>query len=115
MNRTKFRPTYSLDEAKSLARSGEMVVNGRVRRHLINQFSYLDIDRFLADLFDCLKPGDFRKSIALDMDGPLHDVYADVYVCRDFECEDWYVKFSIDSEGKAHLNVLSANIDGSIH
>ncbi len=23
-----------------------------------------------------------------------------------FECEDWYVKFSIDSEGKAHLNVL---------
>lgn len=41
MNRTKFRPTYSLDEAKSLARSGEMVVNGRVRRHLINQFSYL--------------------------------------------------------------------------
>lgn len=80
MNRTKFRPTYSLDEAKSLARSGEMVVNGRVRRHLINQFGYLDIDRFLADLFDCLKPGDFRKSIALDMDGPLHDVYADVYV-----------------------------------
>lgn len=61
MNRTKFRPTYSLDEAKSLARSGEMVVNGRVRRHLINQFGYLDIDRFLADLFDCLKPGDFRK------------------------------------------------------
>lgn len=115
MNRTKFRPTYSLDEVKSLARSGEMVVNGRVRRHLINQFGYLDIDRFLADLFDCLKPGDFRKSIALDMDGPLHDVYADVYVCRDFECEDWYVKFSIDSEGKAHLNVLSANIDGYIH
>ena len=105
MNRTKFRPTYSLDEAKSLACSGEMVVNGKVRRHLINHYGYLDIDRFLADLFDCLKPGDFRKSIALDMDGPLHDV----------ECEDWYVKFSIDSEGKAHLNVLSANIDGYIH
>lgn len=100
MNRTKFRPTYSLDEAKSLACSGEMVVNGKVRRHLINHYGYLDIDRFLADLFDYLKPSDFRKSIALDMDGPLHDVYADVYVCRDFECEDWYVKFSIDSEGK---------------
>lgn len=49
------------------------------------------------------------------MDGPLHDVYADVYVCRGFEYEDWYVKFSIDSEGNAHLNVLSANIDGYIH
>lgn len=70
MNRTKFRPTYSLDEAKSLACSGEMVVNGKVRRHLINHYGYLDIDRFLADLFDYLKPSDFRKSIALDMDGP---------------------------------------------
>ena len=70
---------------------------------------------YKRQLFDYLKPSDFRKSIALDMDGPLHDVYADVYVCRDFECEDWYVKFSIDSEGKAHLNVLSANIDGYIH
>ena len=79
MNRTKLRPTYSLDEAKSLARSGKMIVNGRVRRHLMNQFGYLDIDHFLADLFDYLKPDDFRKSIALDMDGPLHDVYADVY------------------------------------
>ena len=78
MNRTKFRPTYSLDEAKSLACSGEMVVNGKVRRHLINHYGYLDIDRFLADLID-------------------------------------YLKFSIDSEGKAHLNVLSANIDGYIH
>ena len=35
MNRTKLRPTYSLDEAKSLARSGKMIVNGRVRRHLM--------------------------------------------------------------------------------
>lgn len=52
MNRTKLRPTYSLDEAKSLARSGKMIVNGRVRRHLMNQFGYLDIDHFLADLFD---------------------------------------------------------------
>lgn len=56
MNRTKFRPTYSLDEAKSLACSGEMVVNGKVRRHLINHYGYLDIDRFLADLFDYLSP-----------------------------------------------------------
>lgn len=64
MNRTKLRPTYSLDEAKSLARSGKMIVNGRVRRHLMNQFGYLDIDHFLADLFDYLKPDDFRKSIA---------------------------------------------------
>ena len=74
MNRTKLRPTYSLDEAKSLARLGKMMVNGRVRRHLMNQFGYLDIDHFLADLFDYLEPGDFRKSIALDMDGPLHGV-----------------------------------------
>lgn len=115
MNPTKLRPTYSLDEAKSLARLGKMMVNGRVRRHLMNQFGYLDIDHFLADLFDYLEPGDFRKSIALDMDGPLHGVYADVYECRGFECEDWYVKFLIDSEGNAHLNVLSANIDGYIH
>lgn len=50
MNRTKLRPTYSLDEAKSLARLGKMMVNGRVRRHLMNQFGYLDIDHFLADL-----------------------------------------------------------------
>lgn len=42
MNRIKLRPTYSLDEAKSLARSGKMIVNGRVRRHLMNQFGYLD-------------------------------------------------------------------------
>ena len=49
MNRTKLRPTYSLGEAKSLARSGKMIVNGRVRRHLMNQFGYLDIDHFLAD------------------------------------------------------------------
>ncbi len=42
MNRTKFRPTYSLDEAKILACSGEMVVNGKVRRHLINHYGYLD-------------------------------------------------------------------------
>lgn len=55
-----------------MACSGEMVVNGKVRRHLINHYGYLDIDRFLADLFDYLKPSDFRKSIALDMDGPLH-------------------------------------------
>ena len=39
MNRTKLRPTYSLDEAKSLARSGKMIVNGRVRRRLMNQMS----------------------------------------------------------------------------
>lgn len=45
MNRTKFRPTYSLDEAKSLACSGEMVVNGKVRRHLINHFYFMDNDR----------------------------------------------------------------------
>lgn len=69
MNRTKLRPTNSLDGAKSLARLGKMIVNGRVRRHLMNQFGYLDIDHFLASLFDYLKPDDFSKSIALDMDG----------------------------------------------
>ena len=43
-------------------------------------------------------------------------MFADVYVCQEFlNARDWYVKFSSDSEGNAHLNVLSANIDGYIH
>ena len=113
--RTKYRPTYSLDQAKSLARSGDIFINGRIRRHLTNHFGILDIDDFLSDLFDYLQPEDFVKSIPLGMDGPLHGVFADVYRCFGFEDEDWYVKFLIDSDGQAHLNVLSANLDGCIH
>ena len=99
-----------------MACSGEMVVNGKVRRHLINHYGYLDIDRFLLNLFDYLKAPAISGN-------PSHSIWmafctmftqTSMFVGI-FECEDWYVKFSIDSEGKAHLNVLSANIDGYIH
>ena len=115
MTRTKYRPMYSLDQAKSLARSGDLFINGRVRRHLTNRFGILDFNEFLSDLINFLQPKDFVKSISLDMEGSLHGVLADVYRCFGFEGEDWYVKFLIDSDGQAHLTVLSANLDGYIH
>lgn len=115
MGRTRWRPTYSLEHAKSLARSGQMFVNGRISRHIRNHYGILDLDDFLVGLFDSIESDDFYKSIELDMPGDLHGVFADVYLPKGYENEDWYVKFTIDEEGNAHLNVLSANTDGYIH
>lgn len=42
-------------------------------------------------------------------------IWADVYSGFEYEGENWYVKFFIDAEGTARLNVMSANWDGYIH
>lgn len=106
------KPSHSLDEAKLLAQGGKVVVNKRARQFIANRHGRYDISAFISELFGAISPSNFVKSMELEK---IPGIWADVYSGFEYEGENWYVKFFIDAEGTARLNVMSANWDGYIH
>lgn len=84
---------------------------GRVSSLLTDHGRY-DISAFISELFGAIYPSNFVKSMELEK---IPGIWADVYSGFEYEGENWYVKFFIDAEGTARLNVMSANWDGYIH
>lgn len=117
LHQSRGRPTYLLDDAKRLAREGNVIIDSRPRAFIINRTGRLDLRAFVDELFEALEPGDFYKTEELRV---LPGVWADVYRPVPFiepesgESNDWYVKFYIE-DGLVRLHIMSANYDGYIH
>lgn len=110
MQRERSKPSYDLSEAKWLARCGMLSISGRTRRFIKNRYGNR-AQNIVKEIFESLRPDDFRKTIALDS---LPGIWADVYVT---ECRQttWYLKYFISEDFQPELHVLSANWDGYIH
>lgn len=117
MHRSRGKPRYSLDDAKRLAREGNVFIDSRPRTFITNRTGRFDLKAFVDELFEALEPGDFYKSEEL---GVLPGVWADIYRPVPFvepesgESNDWYIKFYIEG-GSVRLHIMSANYDGYIH
>lgn len=117
MNQTRGEPTYSLDEAKRLARERKVFIDRRPKSFIINRTGRYDVATFVAELFEALEPCDFYKTEELRV---LQGVWTDVYRPVPFiepesgESNDWYIKFYIEG-GSVQLHIMSANYDGYIH
>ncbi len=112
MRREKDRPSHSLELAKRLARDGKLTVNRRARDFIMNRHGRNDTARFVAGLFEAVRPQDFYKSVELEV---MPGCWGDVYRGVEYEGEEWYVKFTIREDGTASLCVLSANWEGYQH
>ena len=114
--RSRAKPTYSLDDAKRMAKEGKLRIYGRAEDFIIaneGEQAY----RLVADLIQSIEPEDFHKSDELNIrPGTFADIYRHVpYVSiLSGELNEWYVKFFID-EGMVKVHVLSANYEGAIH
>lgn len=111
------KPTYSLDDAKRLAKEGKVLIATRPRAFITNRTGRSDLRVFVDELFEALEPGDFYKTEELRA---LPGVWADIYCPVPFiepesgESNDWYIKFFIE-DGTVRLHILSANYNGYIH
>lgn len=119
MTHERHRPTYSLDEVKSLAACGRFLVNGRSLRWIRNHLGRFDGASVVRQIIEGIDAGNFSKAVSLRISpGTWADVYRFVYTGDDeLDGDDgWYVKLYVDEEERAvHLNVLSANWEGYIH
>ena len=116
--RTRYRPTYDLEEVKKLAREGSATLSGRVRRFLDNHVEARDKDAFVCGLINSIQPERFDKAVELIfLPGTFADVYRHVpYLSGNGnELEEWYVKFYIDSNNELEVSILSANYEGFVH
>ncbi len=112
MKRERNRATYDLRQIKTLAASGAMRINNRVRRFIANRHGRFDTDVFLRGLIESVSKEDFAKSEELEV---IPGRWGDVYRGMRYEGEERYLKVCIMQDGTLFLNVLSANWDGYIH
>lgn len=112
LKRERQKPTHSLELARRLAREGLLTVNRRARDFIRNRHGRNDVVAFVGGLFDAVRPGDFYKSVELEV---IPGLWGDVYRSVEYEGESWYVKFTIREDGTASLCVLSANWEGYLH
>ena len=110
--RSKGKPTYDLDNVKRLASSGCISVSRRPRQFILNRHGRTDAGRFVTGIIDNIAPENFHKSDELDI---LPGTFADIYRNVEYDGEEWYVKFFINDEGDATVQVLSANWEGYPH
>ena len=119
MATNRHRPTYSLEEVKSLSASDKLRVNGRSLRWIRNHLGRFDGICIVRRVIDSIEQDDFDKSVSLRVEqGAWADVYKFVFTGdEELDGEDgWYVKLYIgDDDEMLHLNVLSANWEGYIH
>lgn len=105
-------PSYSLDLAKSLVRSGRYGFTKRGRSFVVNHYGRFDLDEICSDIFERMSQDDFYKSEELDA---RPGTFADIYRGVVYDEVEWYVKFFIDDSGQATVSVWSLCWDGTNH
>ena len=112
IRRSRGKPTYDLGEVRALASKGRLSINGRAVRFIINRYGRIDAGQLVKEIIESIKAEDFYKSDELDV---IPGTFADIY--RNVECdgEKWYVKFFVNEDGDATVQVLSANWEGYPH
>lgn len=109
MGRTKYRPTYELNEAKRFARAGKLKLSGRASRFLREHYG--TVSDTAVGILEIIEPRHFDKSVELDN---RPGTWADVYRGAIYDEVEWYVKFFIENESPT-VEVWSMNWDGAVH
>lgn len=105
------KPAYDLAAARRLVRVGRVSMTMRSRRFVANHVEAPTMEAVRA-LFDAMGSDTFRKSVEL---AARPGTWADVYCGMQYEGMRWYVKFLIDDDGDAAVEIWSMNWDGAAH
>ncbi|CDD67535.1 uncharacterized protein BN629_01190 [Eggerthella sp. CAG:368] len=100
-------PYYDLEVAQNLVKEANYRATKRLRNNLQNH-GYI-VDETIEDVFAAIRPENYYKTDKLEN---IPGVFADIY--RHVICygEEWYVKFFIEENGKASLEIWSLKEDG---
>lgn len=103
----KKEPHYSLEFAQKLVKESSYRTTKRLRNNLRNH-GYI-VDETIEDVFAAICPENYYKTDELEN---LQGVFADIY--RHVICygEEWYVKFFIEENGNASLEIWSLKEEG---
>lgn len=88
MGRSKYRPTYELNEVKRIARTGKLRLGSRASRFLREHYG--TVSSTAIEILEMVEPRHFQKSVELDH---WPGTWADVYRGAVFDETEWYVKF----------------------
>lgn len=109
MGRSKYRPTYELNEVKRIARAGKLRLGSRASRFLREHYG--TVSSTAIEILEMVEPRHFQKSVELDH---RLGTWADVYRGAVFDETEWYVKFFIENDNPT-VEIWSMNWDGTVH
>lgn len=112
MGRWPQHPAYSLEEARRLVRGGRVSFTKRARRFVQNHYGYFDFNDVSLGVFEAMGDEHFYKSEELEH---RPGTYADIYKGMVYDGIEWYVKFFVDEDGEARVEVWTMCWDGAVH